>query len=47
MPVRDKCPACGGYMVLKRSKKGENYHLCVNENCRERIAVQASDEEEE
>ena len=47
MPVAQKCPKCGGHMVFKRGRKGENYHVCVNENCRERVAVQVDDEEEE
>lgn len=45
MPVEQKCPKCGGYMVLKRGKKGESYYLCANENCRERVAAPASEEE--
>ena len=47
MPVREKCPKCGGYMVLKRGRKGESYYLCANENCRERVAAPASEEENE
>lgn len=45
MPVEQKCPKCGGYMVLKRGRKGESYYLCANENCRERVAAPASEEE--
>ena len=37
--MRDKCPECGGRMVLKRGRKGEVYHVCVNENCRHRVEV--------
>ena len=47
MPVRERCPKCGGYMVLKRGRKGESYYLCANENCRERVAAPASEEENE
>ena len=39
MPVTDKCPQCGGYMVEKRSRKGEVWHLCANETCRCRVEV--------
>ena len=46
MPVREKCPKCGGYMVFKRGKK-ENYYLCANEACREKIPAPAEDEEKE
>jgi len=46
MPVREKCPKCGGYMVFKRGKK-ENYYLCANEACREKVAAPAEDEEKE
>ena len=46
MPVKEKCPKCGGYMVFKRGKK-ENYYLCANESCREKLAAPALDDEEE
>ncbi len=46
MPVSEKCPKCGSYMVLKRGKK-ENYYLCANESCREKLVAPAQDEEEE
>ena len=46
MPVKEKCPKCGGYMVFKRGKK-ENYYLCANESCREKLVAPALDDEEE
>ena len=46
MPVTDTCEKCGSYMVLKRGRKGETYHVCANEACRERVQVQANEEEE-
>ena len=45
MPVKEKCPKCGSYMVFKRGKK-ENYYLCANEACREKLPAPAADEEE-
>ena len=44
MPVTDRCPQCGGYMVEKRGRKGELWHLCANENCRCKVEVAAADE---
>lgn len=44
-PVTEKCPVCGSYMVEKRGRKGEVWHLCANETCHHRIEVQASEEE--
>ena len=46
MPVKEKCPKCGSYMVFKRGKK-ENYYLCANESCREKLVAPAQDDEEE
>ena len=31
MPVEEKCPVCGSYMVLKRGRG--TYKKCGNENC--------------
>lgn len=45
MPVKEKCPQCGSYMTLSRSKKGD-FHVCANEACRTRVPVQDSGEEE-
>lgn len=40
MPVKEKCPQCGSYMTLKRNRKGESWHLCANETCRFKVAVE-------
>lgn len=45
MPVKEKCTQCGSYMTLKRTKKGETWHICANENCKHREAVQTPEEE--
>ena len=37
MPVTEKCPECGGPMVLKRGKGKTLWHVCVNEACRKRV----------
>ena len=39
-PVKEKCPVCGSYMVLKRGGKGAVYHVCANETCRHREQVE-------
>lgn len=44
MPVPDKCEKCGSYMTLKRTKKGEEWHICANENCRNKVLVKAAGE---
>lgn len=45
-PVAERCPECGSYMIEKRGSKGELFHLCSNETCRHRIAVQQDEMEE-
>lgn len=42
MPVNEKCPDCGGMMVLKRGKNSTLWHVCVNEACQKRVEVQES-----
>ena len=44
-PVKEKCPVCGSYMVLKRGAKGVLYHLCANETCRHRVEVEGAAED--
>ena len=34
MPVKDKCPQCGSYMVKKYGKGREAYTMCSNAECR-------------
>ncbi len=46
MPVKEKCPECGGRMVLKRGAEGALYHVCVNETCRKRVPVESPAEQE-
>ena len=47
MPVNEKCEKCGSFMTLKRSRKGETWHLCSNETCRHRVEVATAQTEEE
>lgn len=42
----ERCPKCGSYMILKRSRKGETCYLCANEACRHRVEVKQEDTEE-
>ena len=37
-PVAEKCPVCGSYMVLKKTRRN-TVHLCSNEQCRHRIEL--------
>ena len=46
MPVKEKCPICGSYMTLKRTRKDEVLHICANESCRHKVAVPVTEEEE-
>jgi Topoisomerase DNA binding C4 zinc finger. len=39
LPVREKCPVCGGNMVFKRGAKDKQYHLCTNESCHHRVEI--------
>ncbi len=47
MPVNERCEKCGSYMTLKRSRRGEVWHLCSNEKCRHRVEVKQPETEEE
>ena len=47
MPVNEKCEKCGSFMTLKRSRKGETWHLCSNETCRHRVEVTTAQTEDE
>jgi len=47
MPVNEKCEKCGSFMTLKRSRKGETWHLCSNETCRHRVEVTPAHTEDE
>ena len=47
MPVREKCPQCGSYMVMKRGRHGEVIHLCANESCRCRTVVTPPEDAED
>ncbi len=42
LPVEDKCAVCGGRMVQKRGRKGEIYHVCISEQCRNRVLVEST-----
>ena len=45
-PVKEKCPVCGGRMVFKAGPKDTYFHVCVNENCRHRVQVEAGGSDE-
>ena len=49
MPYADEMhtDAAGNLVVFKRGRKGENYHVCVNESCRERVAAPTNEENDE
>ncbi len=44
MPVKEKCEKCGSYMTLKKTRKGETFHICANETCRHRVQVKTEEE---
>ena len=46
LPVKEKCPVCGGRMVLKRGAKDTLYHVCVNETCRHRVQIENGGQDE-
>ncbi len=46
-PVKERCAKCGSYMVLKAGRKGELWHLCANEKCRNRVEVSKPEDAEE
>ena len=44
-PVKEKCPKCDSYMVLKYSKKDGNYHNCSNAECNYKEILPKKDNE--
>ncbi len=46
MPAREKCEKCGSYMTVKHTKKGEEWHICANEDCRHKVKVCDNEEEQ-
>ncbi|MCR4620507.1 MAG: type I DNA topoisomerase [Clostridiales bacterium] len=46
MPVRERCPKCGGYMTLKYLRGGAAARVCQNESCRYREEVKTEDSDE-
>ena len=48
MPIEEKCPKCGAYMVLKRGKGTSVYKKCSNAECEtnQRKKKDAADGEE-
>ena len=45
-PVKEKCPVCGGYMVMKAGPRDTLFHVCANENCRHRVQVETGGSDE-
>lgn len=46
LPIAEKCPQCGSYMVEKHNRNGK-IRLCANESCRYREKVEGAQEEDE
>lgn len=46
-PVEDKCPLCGAFMTLKTNRKGERWHICSNDQCRNKVLVNADEQEDD
>ena len=46
-PVKEKCPKCNSYMVLKYSKTKGNYIQCSNSECDYKEPVKEEKKEEE
>ena len=45
-PLKEKCPECGSYMVLKYSKTKGNYAQCSNSNCNKTVNITKESNEE-
>jgi DNA topoisomerase-1 len=39
-PLKDPCPECGSYMVLKFSKTKGNYAQCSNSECKNKVILE-------
>ena len=45
MPVQERCEKCGSWMTFKRTRKGEAWRVCSNEECRNKVPAESVDEE--
>ena len=45
-PLKEKCPECGSYMVLKYSKTKGNYAQCSDSNCNKIVKITKENNEE-
>ena len=40
MPVKEHCPQCGSYMVQKKGKHGDVWHLCAGTSCHYKVKIE-------
>ena len=46
LPLEEKCPKCGAFMTLVENRRG-TFHVCSNDECRNRIKIEDTEESPE